>query len=63
VQVEVPQKHGKKELGTVLLDVPNVDYLVSQFLYFSFDIGRANGILHVLEHYPIGAVLFRLVNV
>jgi hypothetical protein len=47
----------------VLRDVPNVDYLVSQFLYFRFDIGRGTGIVHVLEHYPIGAFLFRLVGV
>jgi hypothetical protein len=37
------KKHGKRELGAILFDIPDVGYRVSQILYFCFDIGRIDG--------------------
>jgi hypothetical protein len=55
------KKHGKRELGAILFDIQDVGYRASQVLYFCFDIGRINGVVHVLKQYSVGAIFFRFV--
>jgi hypothetical protein len=42
---QLHKKHGKRELGAILFDIPYVGCRVSQFLYFCFDICRMDGIV------------------
>jgi hypothetical protein len=57
---QLHKKHGKRELGAILFDIPDVSYHVSQIFYFCFDIGRIDGVVHVLKHYSVGAIFFGL---
>jgi hypothetical protein len=56
------KKHGKKELGAILFDIIDVGYRVSQVHYLCFDIGRIDGVVHVLKHFLVGAIFFRFVG-
>jgi hypothetical protein len=55
------KKHGERELGATLFHIPDVGYRVSQIFYYCFDIGRVDGVVHVLKHYSVGAIFFRFV--
>jgi hypothetical protein len=58
---QLHKKHGKRELGAILFDIPDVGYHMSQILYFYFDVGRIDGVVHVLKHYSVGEIFFRFV--
>jgi hypothetical protein len=45
-----------------LFYIANVGYRMSQILYFCFDFGRIDGVVHVLKHHSVGAIFFRFVR-
>jgi hypothetical protein len=58
---QLQKKHGNRELGAILFDIPDVGYRVLQIFYFCFDIGRIDEVVRVLKHYSVGAIFFRFV--
>jgi hypothetical protein len=62
-RLQVHKDHGERELGKKLLNIPNVGYRVAEFLNFRFNVGRIDGVVHVLQHYPVVAFFLRLISV
>jgi hypothetical protein len=62
-RLQVHKEHGEMELGTKLLNIPNVGDRVAEFLNFCFIVGRIDGVVHVLQNYPVVAFFLRLISV
>jgi hypothetical protein len=62
-RLQVHKEHGERELCTNLLNIPNVGDRVAEFLNFYFNVCRIDGVVHVLQHYPVVAFFVRLISV
>jgi hypothetical protein len=60
-RLQVHKEHGERDLGMKLLNIPNVGDRVAEFLNFRFNVGKIDGVVHVLQHYPVVALFLRLI--